>query len=51
MIARSEVTRAIEEFRDGHQHWGRREDTRHNNQTPSVQTSFAKYVRALVSVI
>ena len=50
-IAGPEVARAIEEFRDGHQHWGRREDTRGHNQTPSVQTSFAKDVRARVSVI
>uniref|UniRef100_UPI00358E9808 uncharacterized protein n=1 Tax=Myxine glutinosa TaxID=7769 RepID=UPI00358E9808 len=51
MIAGPEVARAREEFQDGHQHWGRREDTRHHDQTPSVQTSFAKDVRALVSVI
>ena len=51
MIAGPEVARAIEEFQDGRQHWGRREDTRHHDQTPSVQTSFAKDVRALVSVI
>ena len=51
MIAGPEVARAIEEFRDGHQHCGRREDTRHHDQTPSVQTSFTKDVRALVSVI
>ena len=51
MIAGQEVARAIEEFRDGHQHWGTREDTRHHDQTPNVQTSFTKDVRALVSVI
>ena len=51
MIAGPEVARAIEEFRDGHQHCGRREDTCHHDQTPSVQTSFTKDVRALVSVI
>ena len=51
MIAGPEVARAIEEFRDGHQHWGRREDTRHHDQTPNVQTSFTKDARALVSVI
>ena len=51
MTARPEVARAIEEFRDGHQHWGRQEDTRHHDQIPSVQTSFTKDVRALVSVI
>ena len=48
MIAGPEVARAIEEFRNGHQHWGRREDTCHHDQTPSVHTSFAKDVRALV---
>ena len=51
MIAGPEVARAIEEFRDGHQHWGRREDKRHHDQTPSVQTSFINDVRALVRVI
>ena len=51
MIAGPEVARAIEELGVGHQHWGRREDTRHRDQTPSVQTSFAKYVRSLVSLI
>ena len=47
MIAGPEVARAIEEFRDV----GRREDTRHHDQTPSVHTSFTKDIRALVSVI
>ena len=51
MIAGPEVARAIEEVQDGHQHWGRREDTRHHDQTPSVQTSFVRDVRTLVSVI
>ena len=51
MIAGPEVARAIEEFRDGHEHWGRREDTRHHDQTPNVQTAFTNDVRALVSVI
>ena len=40
-----------EEFQDRDEHWGRRGDTRHYDQTPSVQTSFAKNVRSLVSVI
>ena len=31
MIAGPEVARAIEELRDGHQHSGRREDTRHHD--------------------
>ena len=44
MITGPEAARAIEEL-------GRREDTRHHDQTPSVQTSFTKDVRALVSVI
>ena len=51
MIAGPEVARTIEEFRDGHQHWGRREDPCHHDQTPSVQTSFTEDVRALVIVI
>ena len=48
MIAGPEVARVIEEFRDGHLHRGRREDTRHHDHTPIVQTSFAQDVRALV---
>ena len=51
MVARPEVVKAIEEFQDGDEHWGRRVDTRHHDQTPSVQTSFAKDVCSLVSVI
>ena len=47
MIAGPEVARAIEEFRDGHQHSVMREDTRHRDQTPSVQTSFTKDVAPL----
>lgn len=42
----------IEEFQDGNQHWNRqRTDTRHHDQTPSVQASFVKDDRSLVGVI
>ena len=51
MVAGPEVARAIEEFQDGDDHWGRRVDTRHHDETPSVQTSFAQDVRSLASVI
>ena len=50
-VAGPEVARAIEEFQDGDEHWRRRVDTRHHNQIPSVQTSFAKDVCSLISVI
>ena len=42
---------AIEVFQDGNKNWGRRVDTHHHNQIPSMQTSFAKDVGSLVSVI
>ncbi len=49
MVAGPEVARVIEEFHDEHHHWGRKVDTRHHDQTSSVQASFAKDVRSLVS--
>ncbi len=54
MVAGPEVARVIEEFHDEHHHWGRKVDTRHHDQTSSVQASFAKAsfakdVRSLVS--
>ena len=52
MVAGPEVARVIEEFQDGNQHWRRQTaDTHHHDQMPSVQVSFTKDVRALVSVI
>ena len=51
MVAGPEFARAIEEFQDGDEHWGTRVDTCHHDQTLKVQTSFAKDVRSLVSVI
>lgn len=51
MVAGPEVAKAIEEFQDQHLNWGRQADTRHHDQTPSVQMSFAKDVRSLVNVI
>ena len=51
MVAGPEVARAIEEFQDRDDHWGKRVDTRHHDETPSAQTSFAKDVRSLANVI
>ena len=51
MIAGPEVARAIAEFQAGHEHWGKRVDTRHHDQTPGVQTLFTKNVCSLVSMI
>ena len=50
MVAGPEVARAIEEFQDGNEHWGKRVDTRHQYQTQSVQISFAKDVCSLFSL-
>ena len=50
MIAGPEVARVIEEFQYEHQHWGRRADTCHHDQTASVQASFVKDVLSLVNV-
>jgi len=49
MVAGPEVARVIEEFHDEHHQWGRKVDTHHHDQTPSVQTSFTKDVHSLVS--
>ncbi|KAG1681932.1 Solute carrier family 22 member 4 [Nymphon striatum] len=52
MVAGPEVARVIEEFQDVGQHCRQKKaDTRHHDQTPSVQTSFVKDVRSLVDVI
>jgi len=52
MVAGPEVARVIEEFQDGNQYWRRQTaDTRHHDQTPSVQASFVKDVRSLAGVI
>ncbi|KAG1664759.1 Flotillin-1 [Nymphon striatum] len=52
MVAGPEVARVIEEFQDVSQHCRQKKaDTRHHDQTPSVQTSFVKDVRSLVDVI
>lgn len=52
IVAGPEVARVIEEFQDGNQHWRRQTaDTRHHDQTPSVQASFVKDVCSLVGVI
>ena len=50
MIAGPEVARIIEEFHDEHHHCGDKVNTNHHDQTPSVQTSFAKDTCSLVSV-
>ena len=46
-----EVAGIIEEFHDVHHHFGDKVNTNHHDQTPSVQTSFAKDVCSLVSVM
>ena len=52
MVARQDVARVIEEFQDGNQSWRRQTaDTRHHDQTPSVQATFVKDVRSLITVI
>jgi len=52
VVAGSEVARPIEEFQDQNQHRRRKTaDTRHHDQTPSVQASFLKDVRSLVNIV
>lgn len=52
MVAGLEVAMVIEEFQDGNQYWRQRTvDTHHHDQTLSVQDSFVKDVRSLISVI
>ena len=51
MVAGPEVARPVEEFQDHNQHRRRQTaDTRHRDQTPSVQASFLKDVRFLVDI-
>ena len=45
------MARVIEEFHDQQYHCGGKVDTRHHDQTLSIQTAFAKDVRSLLSVI
>ena len=47
MVAGPEVARVIGEFENADLHWDKRVDTRHHDQTASVQVSFAKDVRSL----
>jgi len=52
MVAGPEVARPIKEFQDQNQNRRRQTaDTRHHDQTPSVQASFVKNVRSLVDII
>ena len=51
MVAGPEVARVIVEFEDFNMHPRNQEETRHHEETPSVQNSFARDVRSLVAVI
>ena len=51
MIAGPEVARIIEEFHNEQNHHGGKVNIDHHDQTPSVQISFVKDVRSLVSVM
>ena len=51
MISEPKVARVIREFESSDMHENERVNTRHHDQTRSVQTSFAKDVRSLVTVI
>ena len=51
MVAGPEVARVIVEFEDFHMHSRNQEETRHHEETPSVQNTFARDVRSLVAVI
>ena len=45
------MARVIEEFHDQQHHCGGKVYTCHHDQTPSVQTAFAKDVHSLVNLI
>ena len=51
MVAGPEIARMIDEFENLALDWNKREETRHHDQTVSVQASFAQYVSSLVRVI
>ena len=42
------MARVIEEFHDQQYHCGGKVDSRHHDQTPSIQTAFAKDVRSVI---
>ena len=50
MVAGPEVARVIVEFEDFNMHPRNQEETRHHEETPSVQNTFARDVRSLVAV-
>ena len=51
MVAGPEIARVIEDFENAQQHRGRRVESRHHDQTPSVQKEFEKDVTSLINVI
>ena len=51
MVAGPEVARVIVEFEDFNMHPRNQEETRHHDETPSVQNTFDRDVRSLVAVI
>ena len=51
MVAGPEVARMTVEFEDFNMHPRNQEETRHHEETPSVQNTFARDVRPLVAVI
>ena len=51
MVAGPEVARVIVEFEDFNMHPRNQEETRHHEETPSVQNTFARDLRSLVVVI
>ena len=51
MVAGPEVARVIVEFEDFNMHPRNQEETRHHEETPTVQNTFARDVRSLVAVI
>ena len=51
MVAGPEVARVIVEFEDFNMHPRNQEETRHHEETPSVQITFARDVHSFVAVI
>jgi len=51
MVAGPEVARLIDEFQDETDSWNKPPDTRHHDQSESVQSAFVKDVQSMVTVM
>jgi len=51
MVARPEVVRLIEEFQDATKQENQSQETKHNDQSASVQTTFLKDVQSVIRMM